>query len=64
MIEGTADLTPVASTPDDATADELVSTYRAMAGEHPDWDEYRRTMVADRRLVLRIQPERAYGMWT
>ena len=64
VIEGTADLTPVATSPDDATADELVSTYRAMAGEHPDWDEYRRTMVADRRLVLKIQPERAYGMWT
>ena len=29
--------------------------------EHPDWDEYRAAMVADRRLVLRFRPERTYG---
>ena len=33
-----------------------------MAGEHPDWDDFRRAMVADGRLVLRVHPERAYGM--
>ena len=48
--------------PDDATADELVEYYRAVAGEHPDWDEYRRAMVDDQRLVVRIRPTRAYGM--
>ena len=36
--------------------------YRAVAGEHDDWDDYRRAMVADGRLVLRLRPERAYGM--
>ncbi len=62
VIEGRAALTPVASEPDDATVDELVAYYRAVSGEHPDWDDFRRSMVADRRLVVRIRPERAYGM--
>ena len=62
VIEGRAELTPTASAPDDATVEELVKQYRDAAGEHPDWDDFRRTMVADGRLVVRLQPERAYGM--
>jgi PPOX class probable F420-dependent enzyme len=62
VIEGRGELTPTAERPDDATVEELVEQYRAMAGEHPDWDDFRRAMVADRRLVLRLHPERAYGM--
>ncbi|MEY9872883.1 PPOX class probable F420-dependent enzyme [Streptacidiphilus sp. MAP12-33] len=61
VVEGTARLTPVAAAPGDATADELVEVYRRIAGEHPDWDEYRAAMVADRRLVVRIPVERVYG---
>jgi PPOX class probable F420-dependent enzyme len=62
VVDGTAELSAVAGAPDDAAVDELVELYRSLAGDHPDWDEYRRAMVADRRLVLRIHPERAYGM--
>lgn len=62
VIEGDAEVLPVAAAPDDATVDELVELYQAIQGEHPDWDEYRRAMVTDRRLVLRIHPTRAYGM--
>ncbi len=62
VIEATAELTPVASAPDDGTVDELVGYYRALRGEHPDWDDYRRAMVADGRLIARLRPERAYGM--
>jgi PPOX class probable F420-dependent enzyme len=62
VIEGRAELTPEAAAPDDATVEELIELYRAVQGEHPDWDDYRRAMVADRRLVLRLHPERAYGM--
>ena len=54
----------MAAEPDDATVDELVEYYRAVAGEHPDWDDYRRAMVTDGRLILRLHPERAYGMLT
>ena len=46
----------------DATVEELVEYYRTARGEHPDWDDYRRVMVDDGRLVLRVHPERAYGM--
>jgi PPOX class probable F420-dependent enzyme len=62
-VEGTAELTPVASAPDDATVDELVTYYRATNGEHDDWDEYRAAMVADRRLVVRFRPEHIYGQF-
>ena len=62
VVEGRAELMPVAAAPDDATVEELVAYYRSIAGEHPDWDDYRRAMIADRRLVLRLHPERAYGM--
>ena len=64
VVEGQADISAVAASPDDDTTDELVALYRSLAGEHPDWDEYRAAMVADRRVVLRIQPEHGYGMGT
>ena len=60
-VEGTAELTPVAGDPHDATVEELVAYYRGINGEHPDWDEYRAAMVADRRLVVRFRPEHTYG---
>jgi PPOX class probable F420-dependent enzyme len=59
--EGEAELTPVAADPHDATVDELVELYRSIAGEHPDWEEYRAAMVADGRLVIRLRLDRAYG---
>ena len=31
----------------------LVDYFRAISGEHPDWDEYRRVMVGEQRLLLR-----------
>lgn len=62
VLEGDADLSDVAAAPDDAATEELVDLYRSMVGEHPDWDDYRRSMVADRRLVIRLRPTHAYGM--
>ena len=64
VVEGTADLAPVTTAPNDQTADDLVALYRGLVGEHPNWDEYRAAMVADRRTVLTISPQRAYGMLT
>jgi len=60
-VEGTAELTPVSAAPDDATVEDLVTYFRAVNGEHENWDEYRAAMVADRRLVVRFRPERTYG---
>jgi PPOX class probable F420-dependent enzyme len=62
VVEGTAELTPVAADPHDDTVEQLVAYYKAGNGEHPDWDEFRATMVADGRLILALHPERAYGM--
>ncbi len=49
VAEGTAELTPPAAAPDDDTVEALIALYRNIAGEHPDWDEYRQAMVTDRR---------------
>ncbi|MEU5317530.1 PPOX class F420-dependent oxidoreductase [Streptomyces sp. NPDC021056] len=62
VAEGTAELTPVAQDPYDETVEELVRLYRDVVGEHPDWDDFRAAMVRDRRLVLRLKVERAYGI--
>lgn len=62
VVEGAADLTPVARDPHDETVEELIRLYRDVRGEHPDWDDYRAAMVRDGRLVLRIRVERAYGV--
>ena len=61
VLDGEADLTPEAAAPDDATVEELISVYRAVQGEHPDWDEYRAAMVSEGRLVIRLRPTYAYG---
>jgi PPOX class probable F420-dependent enzyme len=62
VAEGTAELTPVAADPGDDTVAELERIYRDVLGEHPDWDDFRAAMVRDRRLVLRLHVERAYGI--
>ena len=37
----------------------LVDYYRRVSGEHPDWDDYRAAMERERRLLIRIEIERA-----
>jgi PPOX class probable F420-dependent enzyme len=59
--EATAVLSPIAQEPDDAVVEELVTIYRTNAGEHPDWDDFRRAMVDDQRLVVRLELKRTYG---
>ena len=63
VLEGEAELSEVARARDDAVVEELIDLYRSVQGEHPDWDDYRRAMVDDQRMVLRLRPTRAYGMW-
>ena len=62
VAEGTGSLSAVSASRDDAAVDELIDVYRGIAGEHSDWDDYRRAMVADHRLVIRLQVDRVYGM--
>lgn len=61
VVEGDVTLSEVATDPDDAAVEELVALYRSLAGEHDDWDDYRASMVRDRRVVVRISPTHAYG---
>lgn len=64
VAEGTAGLSAVAADPGDAAVEELVALYRDIRGEHPDWDEYRRVMVEDGRVVVRLHVEHLYGQAT
>lgn len=54
QVEGAAEIVhlPEAMEP-------LVDYYRRLAGEHPDWEDYRAAMVRDRRVLLRIALTRA-----
>lgn len=61
VLEGDVGLSPVAEQPDGPIADELVELYRALMGEHEDWDAYRAAMADERRAVVRFRPTRAYG---
>lgn len=56
-----ASMSAPSADPHDATVEELIDIYRQLAGEHPDWDEFRRAMVADGRLVLTLQVGRLVG---
>jgi PPOX class probable F420-dependent enzyme len=62
VIDGDVELSAVATKPDDPQVDELVEYYRSVVGEHPDWDDYRKAMVADKRVMVRLTPTHAYGM--
>ena len=54
QLEGTAE---VLSLPE--AMEPLVDYYRRISGEHPDWDDYRRAMERDRRVLLRVDLTRA-----
>jgi PPOX class probable F420-dependent enzyme len=62
VVEGTAGV----HCPDRTEPEELRLTlrevYRAAAGrDHPDWEEYDRAMVEDRRAAFVVMPEHVYG---
>ena len=54
QVDGTAE---IVSLPE--AMDLLIYSYRQIAGEHPDWDDYRAAMERERRVVVRITVERA-----
>lgn len=63
VIEGLAVVTPAAADPHDEVSDALVELYRDISGqEHPDWEEYREAMVAERRQILTVRADHVYGM--
>ena len=62
VAEGDAQLSPPAAEPGDDTVAGLVQLYREIAGEHPDWDDYRQAMVDDRRVLMTLPISHVYGM--
>jgi PPOX class probable F420-dependent enzyme len=62
VAEGDTILTPPAGSPNDDTVEALIALYRNIAGEHPDWDDYRRAMVEDRRVLMTLPISHVYGM--
>jgi PPOX class probable F420-dependent enzyme len=54
QIEGTATVVPLPE-----AMEPLVDYYRSVQGEHPDWDDYRRAMQDQQRVIVRIDIERA-----
>ncbi|MEU4442363.1 PPOX class F420-dependent oxidoreductase [Actinosynnema sp. NPDC050801] len=60
-VEGTVTMTGPGTDPHGPEVDALVEYYRAAAGEHPDWDDYRAVMVSDRRVLLTIAIDHVYG---
>src|ERR1700712_5276511 len=59
--EGTTTLTGPGTDPHGPEVQALVDYYRLAAGEHPDWDEYRAAMVADRRVLMTMTVDNVYG---
>jgi PPOX class probable F420-dependent enzyme len=59
--EGTVTLTGPGTDPHGPEVEALVRYYRLAAGEHPDWDEYRSTMVSDRRVLMTMAVDHVYG---
>ncbi|GIF08424.1 PPOX class F420-dependent oxidoreductase [Actinoplanes siamensis] len=59
--DGDATLIGPGDDPHGPEVEALVDYYRRAAGEHPDWDEYRATMVADRRVLLALKVTHVYG---
>ena len=62
MAEGDAVLTMPAADPGDDTVEGLVALYRKISGEHPDWDDFRRAMVDDRRVLMTLPIAHVYGV--
>jgi PPOX class probable F420-dependent enzyme len=62
VLDGTVELSAVAHSPNDDAVDALVEYYRVAAGEHEDWDDFRRVMVEEGRIAATITVTSAYGM--
>jgi PPOX class probable F420-dependent enzyme len=54
QVEGTAEIVHLPE-----AMEGLVDYYRRVAGEHPDWDDYRAAMERERRVLLRITVTRS-----
>jgi hypothetical protein len=49
QIDGTTEIVPLPQ-----AMDGLIDYHRRISGEHPDWDDYRRAMVDEQRVLIRL----------
>lgn len=54
QVDGRAEILPLPE-----AMQGLIDLYRRVAGEHPDWDDFRAAMDRERRVLLRVEIERA-----
>jgi PPOX class probable F420-dependent enzyme len=54
QVEGRTEIVPLPE-----AMDGLVEYYRRLSGEHDDWNGYRAAMERERRVLLRVELERA-----
>ncbi|AEV85528.1 hypothetical protein ACWT_4506 [Actinoplanes sp. SE50] len=59
--DGVATLIGPGTDPHGPEVEALVDYFRRAAGEHPDWAQYRRVMVDDRRVLLALRVTHVYG---
>ena len=63
VVEGNADIRWSDRTDADELRVVLREVYRACAGrDHPDWEDYDRAMVEQRRAAIIIRPGHTYGV--
>ena len=61
VLEGAARILASDNTDPEELRQAFRDVYRSISGEHPDWDEYDRAMVEDRRAVVIVVPDQIYG---
>ena len=61
VLEGNARILAADNTDPEELRQAFRNVYRSISGEHPDWDEYDRAMVEDRRAVVIVVPDQIYG---
>ncbi|WP_205473051.1 PPOX class F420-dependent oxidoreductase [Nocardioides sp. SYSU D00038] len=61
VVEGPVELTEPVTHRDDAVMAELRDHYRAVQGEPEDWTAFEDLMLEERRIVVRLRVQHAYG---
>ena len=62
VLEGNATVLSEDTTPAEELRVAFRDVFRAASGkEHPNWEEYDRVMVEDRRVIVMVTPEHVYG---
>ena len=58
QVDGDCEVLDAVGPDSEAALDAFVEYFRTIAGEHPDWAEYRRAMVDQGKSLLRVTPTR------